>query len=200
MRLGDDGHDEVGGVEEALEERPVGGELRLLAHDVGVVGDDERQRRPGAQPGQLAPGVREVEVEQVGAQGSGGRGRGRAGDGTSSLSPQGGSELPRHRSRGVLERARQPLDLNAVDGLGHALGRVRAHQRPYVGPAVLDEALGEVADVELHAPDMGRVVLVDHRDASGRARDGSAHAPPFSTSALPAASRSSTTPIVGASA
>ena len=110
------------------------------------------------------------------------------------------------------------VDVDAVDGLGHTLGRVSAHERANVDAAVLDEALGEVADVGLDAAEVRRVVLVDHGDARRSVHLGppepggtvmaeaalrtyaSPPEPPSDTSALPAASRSSTTPIVGASA
>ncbi len=147
-------HDEVDSIQKPLEKGTVRRQQPLLAHDVAVIqhhtGDDGARQ----QEGELAPGVRSVEVEHVGRRGTLRLGAQRAGQGR------------RHRRRRHGESARQPHDVDAVDVLLHALRALVAHESPHVSPGVLDEPLGQPTHHGLNATDVRRaVVLVDHGDA-----------------------------------
>ena len=145
--VGRRGDDEVDAVEHALEERAgTPASSALLPHDVAVVGE-HAWARPGCARSQrqLAPRVREVEVEDVG------RRRRRASRRASSPAIA--------SATGALESAncaRQARDLDAVDRLldarrGPRWQTMRAHLRA----RVLDEPLGEVADVVSMPPRCG---------------------------------------------
>ena len=124
--------DEVDAVEHALEERAVDREQALLPHDVAVVGQHRRARRDRPRShDELAPRVREVQVEEVGRLGArrlGARSR--------------GPSRARRASTRSANCARQARDLDAVD----------RPRRRVVAPSLRDDARARARPRARRAP------------------------------------------------
>jgi hypothetical protein len=137
--------------EEPIRDRPIQRAEQPLAHDVHVVGHHVRNAHAPEQRRGFAPGIREVEVQEIGVQ-----------------TPEQAPEARSHRRRRQAGQRRSTLHGHAAPALAAMSAAARLSHQYLYRPARLQarQVASEQAHVLLHAADVRWKQLTDQGDAA----------------------------------